>query len=118
MPLLQKHVINEGTTFAQHRCTIAICCPSRVNIWTGRAGHNTNVTDLFPPYGGYPKFVEEGLNDDWLPLWMQDAGYNTYYAGKLFNAHTLDNYNDPHVRGFNSSDFLSVYACLGGSSRY
>lgn len=51
MPLLQKHLVNEGTVFANHHCTIALCCPSRVNLWTGKAAHNTNVTDVFPPYG-------------------------------------------------------------------
>jgi N-acetylglucosamine-6-sulfatase len=64
------------------------------------------VTDLFPPYGGYPKFVQEGLNEDWLPVWLQNAGYNTYYVGKLFNAHDVDNYDSPYVNGFNGSDFL------------
>ena len=106
MPLLQKYMINEGTLFDRHYCTVSVCCPSRVNLWTGRAAHNTNVTDVFPPYGGYPKFVKEGLNEDWLPTWLQKAGYNTYYVGKLFNAHTVDNYDSPFVNGFNQSDFL------------
>lgn len=39
-------------------------------------------------------------------MWLQAAGYNTYYTGKLFNAHTVDNYNSPHVAGWNGSDFL------------
>lgn len=37
---------------------------------------------------------------------MQNAGYNTLYTGKLFNAHTVDNYNMPFPNGYNSSDFL------------
>lgn len=56
--------------------------------------------------GGYPKFVERGFNDNFLPVWLQQAGYDTYYTGKLFNAHTVDNYNKPYVAGFNGSDFL------------
>lgn len=106
MPLLQKYIKDEGTTFDNHYCTVSICCPSRINIWTGRAAHNTNVTDLRPPYGGYPKFVEEGLNENWLPVWLQNLGYNTYYTGKLFNAHSVDNYDSPPANGFNGSDFL------------
>lgn len=43
MPLLQKHMINEGTLFSNHYCTVALCCPSRVNMLTGKAAHNTNV---------------------------------------------------------------------------
>lgn len=56
--------------------------------------------------GGYPKIVKEGINDDYLPVWMQAAGYQTYYTGKLWNTHNIDNYNNPHVNGFNGSDFL------------
>jgi len=37
---------------------------------------------------------------------MQEAGYDTYYTGKLFNSHSTDNYNYPYVAGFNGSDFL------------
>ena len=51
MPLVQKHLINEGTLFKRHYCTTAICCPARVTLWTGKNAHNTNVTDIFPPYG-------------------------------------------------------------------
>lgn len=39
-------------------------------------------------------------------MWLQEAGYATYYTGKLFNAHTVDNYDAPHVAGFTGSDFL------------
>lgn len=103
MPFLQKHLLEQGTFYKRHFCTVALCCPSRVSLWTGKAAHNTNVTDVNPPYGGYPKFVSQGLNENFLPLWFQEAGYNTYYTGKLFNAHTVDNYHLPHVKGFTGS---------------
>ncbi|EIN14555.1 Arylsulphatase [Punctularia strigosozonata HHB-11173 SS5] len=106
MPFLQRHLIKQGTLFQRHFCTTAICCPSRVSLWTGKSAHNTNVTNVSPPYGGYPKFVSQGLNDDWLFPWLQEAGYNTYYTGKLFNAHTVENYNSPFPSGFTGSDFL------------
>ncbi|APA06985.1 hypothetical protein sscle_02g017550 [Sclerotinia sclerotiorum 1980 UF-70] len=106
MPLLKKHIIDQGTFFKRHYCTTAICCPSRVTLWTGKNAHNTNVTDVAPPYGGYQKFVEQGFNDAYLPVWLQDAGYSTFYTGKLFNHHTVDNWNSPHPAGWTSSDFL------------
>ena len=56
--------------------------------------------------GGYPKFVSQGLNERYLPVWLQEAGYNTYYTGKLFNAHTVFNYHKPYPAGFTGSDFL------------
>ncbi|KAL8819711.1 MAG: hypothetical protein Q9191_007670, partial [Dirinaria sp. TL-2023a] len=105
-PFVQDHLINEGLSFKHHYCTVALCCPSRVNLWTGKAAHNTNVTDVNPPYGGYPKFVSQGLNSQYLPVWLQEAGYKTYYTGKLFNAHTVENYNAPFAAGWSGSDFL------------
>lgn len=53
--------------------------------------------------GGYPKFVTQGFNDKYLPVWLQQAGYNTYYTGKLFNVLTVDNYDDPVPGGFTGS---------------
>lgn len=50
-PAIQKHFAEEGTFFSKHYCTISICCPSRVSLLTGKAAHNTNVTDVSPPYG-------------------------------------------------------------------
>ena len=51
MPFVQKYLMNEGTTFTRHYCTIAVCCPSRATLLTGMAAHNTNVTDILMPYG-------------------------------------------------------------------
>ncbi|KAI0876424.1 arylsulfatase-like protein [Hypoxylon argillaceum] len=106
MPFVKKHLTNHGTSFRKHFCTTALCCPSRVSLWTGKAAHNTNVTDVQPPYGGYPKFVSQGLNEKYLPVWLQSAGYNTYYTGKLFNAHSVDTYDSPFAAGWTGSDFL------------
>ncbi|KFA60090.1 hypothetical protein S40285_09331 [Stachybotrys chlorohalonatus IBT 40285] len=106
MPRLQEHIVKRGTTFANHFTTTAICCPSRVSLWTGRQPHNTNVTDVDPPYGGFPKFISQGLNDAYLPVWLQAAGYATFYTGKMFNSHTIDNYDSPHLAGWTSSNFL------------
>lgn len=99
-------IVRKGTTYNQHYCTVALCCPSRATLWTGRAAHNHNVTNVSPPHGGYPKDVSQGVNDENLFVWMQEAGYNTYYVGKLWNFHTVDNYNAPFANGFNGSDFL------------
>lgn len=41
MPLTQKHLAEKGTTFERHYCTIAVCCPARVALWTGKYAHNT-----------------------------------------------------------------------------
>lgn len=104
MPKTNKHIREHGAAYTNHFVTTAVCCPSRVALWTGRQPHNTNVTDVNPPYGGYPKFISQGFNDNFLPLWLQRGGYDTYYTGKLFNAHGAENYDKPFVNGFTGSD--------------
>jgi len=54
VPLIKKHLIDQGTRYTKHFCTTAICCPARVSILTGKLAHNTNVTDIAPPYGRLP----------------------------------------------------------------
>ncbi|KAJ7268531.1 alkaline-phosphatase-like protein [Mycena rebaudengoi] len=106
MPNVKELLTDKGAYYRRHYCTVSLCCPSRVSLLTGKAAHNTNVTSVQPPYGGYQKFVQEGLNSDYLPIWLQKAGYNTYYTGKLMNGHTIENYKAPFVQGFTKSSFL------------
>ena len=56
--------------------------------------------------GGYVQFVNNGLNDAYLPIWLQQAGYNTYYTGKLMNGHSITTYNSPFAAGWNGSDCM------------
>lgn len=51
MPSTLKHLKQKGTFFRNHFVTTSLCCPSRVSLWTGQQAHNTNVTDVSPPYG-------------------------------------------------------------------
>lgn len=51
MPQVKKHLTDNGMYFNHHYATVALCCPSRASMWTGKAAHNTNITDLAPPYG-------------------------------------------------------------------
>jgi hypothetical protein len=51
LPLIKEYLTDNGTLYERHYCTTAVCCPSRVSLWTGKLAHNTNVTDVNPPYG-------------------------------------------------------------------
>jgi hypothetical protein len=51
MPAVRKHMTEKGTNFEKHYCTVAVCCPSRVSLFTGKHAHNTNVTNVVPPFG-------------------------------------------------------------------
>ncbi|KFA79191.1 hypothetical protein S40288_02392, partial [Stachybotrys chartarum IBT 40288] len=66
MPKLKKHLLDQGTYYRKHYCTVALCCPSRVSLWTGKAAHNHNVTDVMPPYvQKFTAFYKDFLLDPW-----------------------------------------------------
>lgn len=107
MPNIKRLIGDEGVTYEKHYCTIAWCCPSRVNFLTGKAAHNTNVTSTGPPYGGWPKFTDQGLNNNYLPVWINESDISTYYVGKLMNAYGVKNFAEPeHPKGWTNSSFL------------
>jgi arylsulfatase A-like enzyme len=60
--------------------------------------------DFLNMLGGYTKFIRDGFNDQYLPVWLQDAGYNTYYVGKLMNGHNITNYNSPYPKGWSGTE--------------
>ncbi|KAI8614661.1 alkaline-phosphatase-like protein [Chytriomyces sp. MP71] len=105
MPLLQKHLIDKGTQFKNYYTTSAICCPSRVSILRGQFAHNTNFTDVLGKHGGYDNFLKKGLNEDYLPKFLQSAGYSTSYVGKFLNGYTAANHEQT-PGGWNEFDTL------------
>lgn len=65
-----------------------------------------SITDVSPPYGGYNRFNTLKLGEDYLPLWLQQSGYNTNYIGKLMNQYSVNNYNDSIPKGFHYQEQL------------
>ncbi|KAI9493124.1 alkaline-phosphatase-like protein [Zychaea mexicana] len=106
MPNVQKHLVEQGTLYRNHYATAALCCPSRVSLLRGQCPHNTKVTGLILPHGGYNKFNLERLGEDYLPLWMKKAGYSNYFIGKMMNDYNIINYNKPTPAGFDYQDQL------------
>ncbi|KAJ3384738.1 hypothetical protein HDU84_002677 [Entophlyctis sp. JEL0112] len=105
MPLVKKHLVDKGTQFVNHSTTTAICCPSRVSILKGQFAHNTQFVDVHGEFGGYDKFLSKGLNEEYLPKWLQRAGYATYYVGKFLNGYGIEN-RDQVPGGWNIFDAL------------
>ncbi|GLI66939.1 hypothetical protein VaNZ11_010980, partial [Volvox africanus] len=105
MPATKRLLRDRGVTFTNHFVTTPICCPSRVSLLRGQLGHNTNFTDVLGPHGGYAKFRALDLDREWLPTWLQKAGYKTLYTGKFIVDYTIRNY-DPPPSGWTVFDAL------------
>jgi N-acetylglucosamine-6-sulfatase len=75
-----------GTTFERSFVSNPLCCPSRATLYTGQYTHNHGVAGNRAPEGGYGRLDKR----EWLPVWLQRAGYRTVHIGKFMNRYGLD----------------------------
>jgi N-acetylglucosamine-6-sulfatase len=83
MPKTRALLGDKGTTFTRSFVGYALCCPSRATLFTGQYAHNHGVLGNGPPMGGYTRLDRS----NWLPLWLQAAGYRTMQVGKFLNGY-------------------------------
>ena len=72
-----------GATFTRSFVNYSLCCPSRATLFTGQYAHNHGVLGNGPPAGGYGRLDRS----NWLPVWLQQAGYRTMHVGKFLNGY-------------------------------
>lgn len=84
MKTVRKEMKNKGVTMKRAYANFPLCCPSRATMLTGQYAHNHGVLSNSAPDGGYGLF-NELHGDNYLPIWLQNAGYTTGYIGKYLN---------------------------------
>ncbi len=84
MKKVRREMAKKGTTMDHFYTNFPLCCPSRATMLTGQYAHNHRVLSNTAPDGGYGVFNELHGNN-YLPLWLQSAGYRTGYIGKFLN---------------------------------
>jgi N-acetylglucosamine-6-sulfatase len=83
MPKTRELIGDRGTTFTRSFAEYSLCCPSRATLFTGQYAHNHGVLSNGLPTGGYSRLDKS----NWLPLWLQAAGYRTMHVGKFLNGY-------------------------------
>jgi N-acetylglucosamine-6-sulfatase len=83
MPKTRALIGERGATFTRSFASYSLCCPSRATLYTGQYAHNHGVLSNLPPSGGYTRLD----TSNWLPLWLQAAGYRTMHVGKFLNGY-------------------------------
>ncbi|KAF9262348.1 alkaline phosphatase-like protein [Marasmius fiardii PR-910] len=106
MPRLRSNIAEKGTTYERFYAPVSLCCPSRVSLLRAQYAHNHNITYVSGDFGGYHLFCEKGHNEEYLPVYLQQAGYGTYYTGKLMNGLSYDQIATQPPKGWTHSDFL------------
>ncbi len=85
MPKTRALLGGPGATFSDSISPHPLCCPARAMTLTGQYAQNNGVRSNFWPSGGYYKLD----NTNTLPVWLQDAGYETAFMGKYLNEYGL-----------------------------
>ena len=73
-----------GVTFTRSYVSYPVCCPSRATFLTGQYAHNNDVHCLYEDCGGgYGRLNQR----EYLPVWLERAGYATAHIGKFLNGY-------------------------------
>jgi N-acetylglucosamine-6-sulfatase len=73
-----------GVTFTRSYVSYPVCCPSRATFLTGQYAHNNGVRCLYKKCGGgYGRLRQS----EYLPVWLERAGYATAHIGKFLNGY-------------------------------
>jgi hypothetical protein len=57
--------------------------------------------------GRWDKFGQQGLNDNYLAVWLNNSGINAYYVGKFLNSFGQTNLATPAPpKGWTNSTFV------------
>ncbi len=89
MPHVRHLIGDRGVRFTNTFSPQPLCCPARASFLTGEYSHNHHVWSHAPPYGF------QALHDSsTLPVWLQDAGYDTSFLGKYLNGYGIQRLRD------------------------
>lgn len=83
MKTLQHTLVKDGTTLTDGISPTPLCVPARASLLSGQYATNHHARSITGENGGYAAFDEAHT----LPVWLQDAGYHTYFIGKYLNGY-------------------------------
>ncbi|MGN6251134.1 MAG: sulfatase family protein [Marmoricola sp.] len=88
MPHVRHVLMDKGTVMRDAIAPTSLCVPARASLLTGQ--YATNHGDYAIAEGRHGGF--DGLpSGNTLPVWLHEAGYNTYFTGKYLNGYGVKN---------------------------
>lgn len=85
MPRLQELFVEEGVTLRGALAPNPICVPARSSLMTGQHSHNHGTWNTTADAGHGLEALDE---ENTLAVWLQEAGYDTFFLGKYPNGYT------------------------------
>lgn len=96
MTNVQRFIGKEGITFTNSYVTSPICCPSRASLLTGMYVHNHKTVNNSLHGGCYGENWKYHEKQTFATI-LQEAGYDTFYAGKYLNQYGTKEAGGPEV---------------------
>ncbi len=97
MPRTRRLIGQAGVTFTRYYASYPVCCPARATFFTGQYAQNHGVRCLYPDCGGGYGHLNQR---NYLPVWLQDAGYVTGHIGKFLNGYGKEKDTPMRPRGW------------------
>ena len=97
MPHVQELIGDRGVTLTGAIAPTPICVPARASLLTGQYTHNHGALAIGGAEGGAESFSREDRDDDTLPVWLNAAGYETFFVGKYLNGYGHDEKTSGYV---------------------
>ena len=85
MPKLKKLVVDQGINFTNAFIATPVCCPSRSSYISGLYQHNHKCLSNSVGTGCNSQGWVKGPERQSPAVYLQSAGYATFYAGKYLN---------------------------------
>jgi arylsulfatase A-like enzyme len=89
MPHVRHLIGDQGVRFANTYSPQPLCCPARASFLTGEYSHNHHVWSHAPPFG-----FQAMHDESTLPVWLNQAGYDTSFLGKYLNGYGVQKLRD------------------------
>ena len=84
LPRTRRLIGKAGVSFTRSYASYPVCCPARATFFTGQYAQNHGVRCLYPWCGGgYGELNQR----EYLPVWLERAGYATAHMGKFLNGY-------------------------------
>jgi N-acetylglucosamine-6-sulfatase len=87
LPKTRRFIGEAGVTFRRAYVSYPVCCPARATYLTGQYAQNHGVRCLYPWCGGGYGRLDQS---EYLPGWLERAGYVTAHVGKFLNGYGLE----------------------------
>jgi arylsulfatase A-like enzyme len=93
LPKTRRLIGRAGVSFTRAYVSYPVCCPARATFFTGQYAHNHGVICLYATCGGgYGNLRQR----EYLPVWLERAGYATAHIGKFLNGYGQDRLDVPN----------------------